>query len=80
MDDPDLRPTDLATMARPAGRGLLLVDLGGLLARLLPSTRRGNGQGTGFGAGYALRRRQEENRQRLACPACRPPARERQGS
>ena len=24
-------------------------------------------------AGYALRRRQEANLQRLACPACRPP-------
>ena len=31
------------------------------------------GQAAAIQAGYALRRRQEANLQRLACPACRPP-------
>jgi hypothetical protein len=31
------------------------------------------GQGAAIQAGYTLRRRQEANLQRLACPACRPP-------
>jgi hypothetical protein len=48
--------------------------LRGLVARLLEAAwpRRG-GQATAIQAGYALRRRQEANLQRLACPACRPP-------
>jgi hypothetical protein len=62
MRDPLPRPSGLAVAAQPDRRGFLLE----LLARLLPPTCSG-----GFGAGYALRRRQEANRARLACPACR---------
>ncbi len=42
-----------------------------LLARLRAARRCGRGEGA-FHAGYALRDRQTTNRQRLACPACRP--------
>jgi hypothetical protein len=66
MPDPHPRPSGLAVAAHPDRRGFLLV----LLARLLPPARSG-----GFGAGYALRCRQEANRARLACPACRASAR-----
>jgi hypothetical protein len=62
MREPRLRPRCLAVAAHPDRRGFLLE----LLARLLPPTR-----SDGFGAGYALRRRQEANRARLSCPACR---------
>ncbi len=61
MRDPLPRPSGPAVAAHPDRRGLLLA----VLARLLPPARSG-----GFGAGYALRRRQEANRARLACPAC----------
>jgi hypothetical protein len=69
MRDPHPRPSGLPVAAHPGRRGFLLA----VLARLLPPSRSG-----GFGAGYALRRRQEANRARLACPACRAAARGRQ--
>jgi hypothetical protein len=48
--------------------------LRGLLARLLAGAfPRRSGHAAAVRAGYALRRRQEANLQRLACPACRPP-------
>jgi len=62
MRDPLPRPRGLAVAVHAGRRGFLLE----LLARLLPPYRSG-----GFAAGYALRRRQEANRARLACPACR---------
>ena len=68
MRDPRPRPSGLTVAAHPDRRGFLL----DLLARLLPPARSG-----GFGAGYALRRRQEANRARLACPACRAAGRGR---
>jgi hypothetical protein len=68
MPEPHPRPSGLAVAAHPDRRGSLLA----VLARLLPPARSG-----GFGAGYALRRRQETNRARLACPACRTSARGR---
>lgn len=68
MREPHPRPSGLAVATHPDRRGFLL----DLLARLLPPARIG-----GFGAGYALRRRQEANRARLACPTCRASARRR---
>ena len=50
MPEPHPRPSGLAVAAHSGRRGFLL----DLLARLLPPARSG-----GFGAGYALRRRQE---------------------
>jgi hypothetical protein len=61
MPDSHPRPSGLAVAAHPDRRGFLL----DLLAQLLPRAR------SGFGAGYALRCRQESNRARLACPARR---------
>jgi hypothetical protein len=66
MRDPHPRPSVLTVAANPGRSGFLLE----LLARLLPPAR------SSFGAGYALRRRQEANRARLACPACRAAGRE----
>jgi hypothetical protein len=54
------------------GRALPLI---GLVLRSLLSRLRTAGRcrrGDAFHAGYALRDRQTANRQRLACPACRP--------
>ena len=62
MRDPLPRPGGPAVAVHAGRRGFLLE----LLARLLPPSRSG-----GFAAGYALRRRQEANRARLAFPACR---------
>jgi hypothetical protein len=62
MRDSHPRPNGLAVAAHADRRGFLL----DVLARLLPPSR-----GGGFGAGYALGRRQEANRARQACPACR---------
>jgi hypothetical protein len=48
--------------------------LRGLVARLLEAAWPGRGgQAAAIQAGYMLRRRQEANLQRQACPACRPP-------
>jgi hypothetical protein len=52
-------------------RGLRLLDVGELLGRWRPTPQPDHGSDGGFGAGYRLRRRQETNRARLACPACR---------
>jgi hypothetical protein len=76
MPHPDPRTSDLATVARPP-RHALFLDLGDLLAQLLLAIS--ETYGSGFRAGYALRCRQEANRQRLACPACRAAMRGRQG-
>jgi hypothetical protein len=54
--------------------------LRGLVARLLEAAWPGRGgQAAAIQAGYMLRRRQEANLQRLACPACRPPGRQGAG-
>lgn len=55
------------------GRGLPLVGcaLRNFRAELRRAGRCRRGSGA-FHAGYALRDRQTTNRQRLACPACRP--------
>jgi hypothetical protein len=76
MRHPDRRPVTPVALAGSdsAGSpwpGLRLWDV---LTRLLVAARSGRGTRTAaLGAGYALRRRQEANLQRLACPACRPP-------
>jgi hypothetical protein len=76
MRHPDPRPaipsalagSDRGRSPRPGPR------LPGLVARLLEAAWPGRGgQATAIQAGYMLRRRQEANLQRLACPACRPP-------
>jgi hypothetical protein len=73
---PDLRPgIPLAlTCSELAGSPWPRPRLRGLVVRLLEAAwpRRG-GQAAAIQAGYMLRRRQEANLQRLACPACRPP-------
>jgi hypothetical protein len=76
MRHPDPRPGICIAVAGPdrGGSPRPRPGLRGLLMRLLQAAwpeRRG--QADALEAGYALRRRQEANRQRLACPACRPP-------
>jgi hypothetical protein len=68
------RPSVPPAMARPTRHRLSQPRRGlrRLLAWLMPS-RRGRHGRSDFGAGCALRDRQVTNRQRLACPACRPP-------
>lgn len=76
MSQPDPRPGTLAASGRPAGAGSWRPGpwLGGLVDRLRRLTGSGRrGHADAVRAGYALRRRQEANLQRLACPACRPP-------
>jgi hypothetical protein len=72
MRDPDRRSRNPATVAVSARRGLFPLELGDLLGRLLAGARLDRGDVRDFGAGYRLRCRQEANRARLACPACRP--------
>jgi hypothetical protein len=72
VQDPDRRPPTPATVAASSNRGLFPLDLGDLLGRLLPGARLDPSDADGFRAGYELRRRQEANRARLSCPACRP--------
>jgi hypothetical protein len=76
MSHLDPRPGTLAASARPGRGGSWRPGpwLGGLVDRLRGLTGPGRrGHADAIGAGYALRRRQEANLQRLACPACRPP-------
>jgi hypothetical protein len=72
MHDPDRRPRTPTAAAAASSRGLFPLDLGDLLGRLLPGARLDGSGADGFRAGYELRRRQEANRARLSCPACRP--------
>lgn len=78
MRHPNLQPGSRIALACPdrAGSPWPGPGLRGLLARLLAVgwPRRGL-DAAAIRAGYALRRRQEANLQRLACPACRPPQR-----
>jgi hypothetical protein len=76
MSHLDPGPGTLAASGRPArvGSGWPGPWLRGLVDRLLGLTGPGRrGHADAVRAGYALRRRQEANLQRLACPACRPP-------
>jgi hypothetical protein len=76
MSHRDPRPGTLAASGRPGRRGSWWPRPwpGGLVDRLRGLTGPGRrGHGDAVRAGYALRRRQEANLQRLACPACRPP-------
>jgi hypothetical protein len=73
---PDLRPgiPVALTCSKLAGSPRPRPWLRGLVVRLLEAAWPGRGgQATAIQAGYMLRRRQEANLQRLACPACRPP-------
>jgi hypothetical protein len=76
MSQPDPRP-GILTASGPPGRagsrwpGPWLRGLVDRLRGLTGSGRRGHADAVR--AGYALRRRQEANLQRLACPACRSP-------
>jgi hypothetical protein len=76
MSHLDPRPGTMAASGRPGRGGSWWPGpwLRGLVDRLrgLPGPGR-RGHADGIRAGYALRRRQEANLQRLACPACRPP-------
>jgi len=76
MSHLDPRPGTLTASGRP-GRGSSRWPgpwLKGLVDRVLRQTGQGRrGHTDAVRAGYALRRRQEANLQRLACPACRPP-------
>lgn len=71
MRDPDRRSRNPATVTASTRRGLFPIELGDLLGRLLQGARLDGGDAGNFGAGYQLRYRQEANRARLACPACR---------
>jgi hypothetical protein len=76
MRHPDPRPGTLValTCAERAGSPSPGPWLRGLVVRLLEAAWPGHGgQAAAIQTGYALRRRQEANLQRLACPACRPP-------
>jgi hypothetical protein len=76
MRHPDPRPGTLValTCAERAGSPWPGPWLRGLVVRLLQAAWPGHGgQAAAIQTGYALRRRQEANLQRLACPACRPP-------
>jgi hypothetical protein len=76
MRHPDPRPGTLVavTCAERAGSPWPGPWLRGLVARLLAAAWPGHaGQAAAIQTGYMLRRRQEANLQRLACPACRPP-------
>jgi hypothetical protein len=76
MRHPDPRPGTLValTCAERAGSPWPGPRLRGLVVRLLEAARPGHGdQAAAIQTGYMLRRRQEANLQRLACPACRPP-------
>jgi len=73
MRDPAPQPSIHTIPLQRYRRALPLVGLAlySLLARLRAPRRCRHGDGA-FHAGYALRDRQTANRQRLACPACRP--------
>jgi hypothetical protein len=76
MSHLDPRPRTLAASGRPGRGGSWWLGpwLGGLVAWLRGLAGPGRqGHADAVQAGYALRRRQEANLQRLACPACRPP-------
>ena len=68
MPNPLPRPSGLPVAAHRGRRGFLFE----LLVWLLPPSR------SGFSTRYARRRRQEANRARLECPACRAAGRGRQ--
>lgn len=72
MRHPDQQPgTALASPSPERGGWGLQPWLGGLFRWLRRPGR--HSQAEAIRVGYALRRRQEANLQRLACPACRPP-------
>ena len=76
MRHPDPRPGTLVavTCAERAGSPWPGPWLRGLVVWLLEAAWPGHGgQAAAIQTGYMLRRRQEANLQRLACPACRPP-------
>jgi len=73
MRDPVPQPSVHTIPPQRHRRGSPLVGLAlrSLLA-LLQAARRCRCRDGAFHAGYALRDRQTTNRQRMACPACRP--------